>query len=190
MTEHPLLLFLDVEAGGLPTVSGKALSFDFPILCLDAVLWHPDQGKIASSGTIYFDDDELNDSSSAYEMHQASGLLDRWRQAERIGFEQADEMLVSMIDSIVGTKPAVLLAGNSVGGYDLPIVQIHLPRLHQRLRHRALDTSSLRHPAAAFEVDLDERTRAAGGVYDHTSSSDVAYCIKMYEQFLDLMKES
>ena len=38
MTEHPLLLFLDVEAGGLPTVSGKTLSFHFPILSLDAVL--------------------------------------------------------------------------------------------------------------------------------------------------------
>lgn len=189
VTDHPWLLFCDVETGGLPTPVREpaSIALDFPVLSFAFHLWDPARGIVASTGELFTDaDDSKGMDPFCVKMHTENGLLSRRRSGEHalLGFETIDDQVCRLLDVHLDEEASVMMAGQSPGALDRPVVNALLPNLSRRLGHRTLDVSSLRLPARAVGVDLEGQARAAGAVYDHTADSDAAFTVAMYEAFL------
>lgn len=187
------LVWADFETTGLPHYDG------FEPIEVAVVVTNPTATKILwESGSIVVKPQDVERAIGCMNdfvlnMHTETGLIERLRAGEGLPAAEVDSILSAQIGQFfpeLGEKMldghgfrGAVLAGNSVGQFDLDVVRRFFPKWAEFMAYRVLDVSSMenmmRRSFPAVRDSLPPKTS------DHTAVHDIAESIREYRHYVE-----
>lgn len=193
------LMFVDFETNGLLTMD-HFTPLEVSVIITDARL-----RVVEEVGPLLFQTTQTQLEAMdevVRQMHTKTGLLEKL-QTHGEAVEQVDQALSDLaarhfpargqwLNQAGGPYKAgdryrgIMMAGQSVGGFDRIVVARFLPKLHAMMDYRVLDVSGMRHMAESLhpDVDLSEQIEAR---YTHSSLDDVRYSVELARACLKVL---
>lgn len=158
------LLWIDLETTGLDPrtdlileVAAMLAPFDDPFrengVCEAVLPWRPDYTTVLSVVKHPMSEVEKRLEKEPYvrEMHTKSGLLAALTEGQGNHLEDIETELLNMLtDWPTDKSEKVVLAGLTVGAFDLQFVRAQMPRFAEKLSHRAYDVSAIKLQCQSF----------------------------------------
>ncbi len=176
-TETPeYLLWFDYETTGLDPHT------DVPIEVAAVVTTADTLEEIDGCETLIWTSPSKVETCGARDMHEASGLLAAWMEAQKDSRGDAETDIVKMLDD--HEIQTVTLAGSGVATFDLPRIRLWMPTLATRLTYHVHDVGVMRRAyRRATGSDLTPRTEPA-----HRAMADVRQPLSEGRAFADLFR--
>jgi oligoribonuclease len=126
-------------------------------------------------------------------MHDESGLWEALDQAYRKGLAPTSTSLDLRIEEFVMRhfEPAsnIVLAGSSIGGFDVPFMKEFFPRTYALLHYRRADVSAMRELVRRWMPDHDELLAAVPQRKLHRVRPDLDDSVALAKFYLNLFEE-
>lgn len=196
------MLFLDFETTGL------LADPNFAPLELSVIVTDSEYNVLHELGPleITVEDAKLESMNDfVREMHAKTGLLERVKINGR-PLAEVEQDVIAVVEEFFLTKGdkvdnasgvyragdkyrGAMAAGQSLGGFDRPIIEALMPRLHKIMDYRVLDVSSLRHVAQAHVPGFDLEA-AVTIPYTHNSLDDVRYSVALAKACIEAFPQA
>lgn len=187
------LVWADFETTGLPQDEG------FEPLEVAVVVTNPTATEVLwESGSIVVQPADIEQAISSMtpyvlDMHTKTGLIERLRAGEGLSLNSVDTTLCSQVSKFFPERDkqtcdgrsfrGAVLAGNSVGQFDLEVLRRFFPEWNRVMGYRVLDVSSIENMARRSFPEV--RNALPQKTSDHTASHDIAESIREYRHYVE-----
>lgn len=192
------LVWIDIEADGLPTYGGGIVDYrnvnvmEIAVIVTDMDLNIHEVGgysevvkmtdKIAAN---------LRNTPEVLEMHQKNGLIQESVQEATKTLADIDQEIVEMLAE-VGVEPGELaIAGSGVAAYDHPLIKAHMPKLASYLTYFPFDIGIQRRLSKILvgKEIVNGVAASYGEAKLHRAMSDVTAHLREAQQYRDFYRK-